>query len=851
METNRNTKISLPEFSLVVLIGASGSGKSTFAKTHFLPTETLSSDFFRGLVSDDENNQAATDDAFDTLHYVAAKRLANLKLTVIDATNVQAFARKSLLQLAKDHHVLPIAIVLDLPEQTCRARNANRKDRNFGDHVIGQQNKQLRQSLRRLKREGFRRIYVLKSAEEINTVEITREKVWVNRKDETGPFDIIGDVHGCFDELKTLLEKLGYQINPNGVIPPTGRKAVFVGDLVDRGPKTPDVLKLVISMVKAGSALCVPGNHDVRLVRALQGKKVKPTYGLSESLEQLSQESPEFKKQAIQFLDSLVSHYVLDQGRLVVAHAGMKEDLAGRTSGAVRAFAIYGETTGETDEFGFPIRYNWANDYRGSATTVYGHTPIPEPEWLNNTLNIDTGCVFGGTLTALRYPEKECVSVPAQKMYTEPVRPLISQSSTLSAQQTHDDMLDITDVLGKRRVNTQWIPNITIREDRAIPALEVMSRFTIDPKWLIYLPPTMSPPQASNQPNLLEHPNEAFDYYQNQGINKLICEEKHMGSRAVVIICKDKSVPHKRFGITSQNIGTCFTRTGRRFFDNDEIETIFLQRIQKAVTKSDLWDALETDWMVLDCELMPWSARAQTLLQEQYAAVGAAANTSLNATIKTLEMAQKNGVDIGDQLTIHQARMKRMQHYQKAYRHYCWPVTHITDFKLAPFHLMATEGAVHYDKTHYWHLETLEKLCTADPDLLFITDSQTVDLTDANSVAQTTTWWEEKTEKGSEGMVVKPTDFLTQGQRGLIQPAIKCRGKEYLRIIYGPEYTTPEQLSQLRFRQVKHKQSMAVREFALGLEGLNRFVQKEPLRQIHECVFGVLALESEPIDPRL
>jgi protein phosphatase len=393
MEPNKN--ISLPEFSLVVLIGASGSGKSTFAKSHFLPTEILSSDFFRGLVSDDENNQAATDDTFDTLHYVAAKRLANLKLTVIDATNVQAFARKSLLQLAKDHHVLPIAIVLDLPEQTCRARNAIRADRNFGDHVIGQQSKQLRQSLKRLKREGFRRIYVLKSEEEINSIEVTREKVWVNRREETGPFDIIGDVHGCFDELKTLLEKLGYQINPDGVTPPKGRKAIFVGDLVDRGPKTPDVLKLVMNMVEAGTALCVPGNHDVRLVRALQGKKVKPTYGLSESLEQLSQESPAFKKQTTQFLDSLVSHYVLDEGRLVVAHAGMKEDLAGRTSGAVRAFAIYGETTGETDDFGLPIRYNWAADYRGTASIIYGHTPIPQPEWLNNTRNIDTGCVFG------------------------------------------------------------------------------------------------------------------------------------------------------------------------------------------------------------------------------------------------------------------------------------------------------------------------------------------------------------------------------------------------------------------------------------------------------------------------
>jgi protein phosphatase len=498
-----------------------------------------------------------------------------------------------------------------------------------------------------------------------------------------------------------------------------------------------------------------------------------------------------------------------------------------------------------------PIRYNWAADYRGTASIIYGHTPIPQPEWLNNTLNIDTGCVFGGALTALQYPEQEWVSVPAAQVYAERVRPLIPPQDTLSAQQTHDDMLDIADVLDKRRVDTPWVPNITIREDRAIPALEVMSRFTIEPKWLIYLPPTMSPPQASTKPDILEHPDEAFDYYRSQGVQQVICEEKHMGSRAVLVICKDETVSRQRFGIPNAGIGACYTRTGRRFFDNNELESTFLQRIQNAVTKSALWDELNTDWMILDCELMPWSARAQELLQNQYAAIGTAANTSLDATIEALKTAQLNGVDIGDQLTKHQGRQERMEQYITAYRHYCWPVTSLNDLKLAPFHLMATEGAVHHDKTHLWHLDTLGKLCAADPDLLFITDAQPVDLTDPNSITNATTWWEERTAKGSEGMVVKPIDFLNQGQRGLIQPAIKCRGREYLRIIYGPEYTTPEQLSQLRHRQVKHKQSMALREFALGLEGLNRFVQKEPLRRIHECVFGVLALEIEPIDPRL
>ena len=845
---SKSIHISIPEIALVVLIGASGSGKSTFAKTHFKPTEVLSSDFFRGLISDDETDQTVTKEAFEALHDIAAKRLANYKLTVIDATSVQESARKPLVALAKQQHVFPIAIVLDMPEALCRQRNKYRPDRNFGGHVIGHQCHQLRRSFKRLKREGFRRIYTLRSEDEVQRVCVTREKVWSNRKDECGPFDIIGDVHGCYDELITLLDKLGYDIRPDQIVPPPGRKAIFLGDLVDRGPKIPHVLDLVMSMVKGNTALCIPGNHDARLVRALRGKRVRPTYGLSESLAQIDARD---RKRYADFLDGLVSHYVLDDGNLVVAHAGMTEEMAGRTSGAVRAFALYGETTGETDEFGLPIRLNWAAGYRGAATVVYGHTPVPRAEWLNDTINLDTGCVFGGALTALRYPEKKCVSVPSVKMYAKPARPLIPATHR-SAQQTHDDMLDIDDVIGKRAVDTFLIPRITIREEHAIAALEVMSRYALDPKWLIYLPPTMSPSKTSSRPGVLEHPDEAFTYYRESGLAQVICEEKHMGSRAVVILCKNGEIARERFGLSEPALGACYTRTGRAFFDDSDLETAFFARLQNAISKADLWNALDTDWIALDCELMPWSARAQQLLQEQYAAVGAAARASLNATLDVLNAAAANGIDVADSLAEYGARARRVDRYIEAYRAYCWPVRGLDDLKLAPFHILATEGAVHRDRAHTWHMETLAKLCLADPDLLHATPYRVVDLNDAQSCHNATTWWEQITSQGREGMVVKPIHFIARNKKGrLIQPAIKCRGREYLRIIYGPEYTTSQNLAKLRQRNVKTKQSLALREFALGLEALNRFVQNEPLRRIHECVFGVLALESEPVDPRL
>lgn len=843
-------KLAIPEFALVVLIGASGSGKSTFARTHFLPTETISSDFCRGLVSDDENNQAATKDAFDVLQYIAAKRLATMKLTVIDATNVQVEARQPLLRLARQYHAVPVAIVLDMPEGVCVARNQHRPDRNFGQRVVAQHRQQLRRSLKGLEREGFRRVYVLRTAAEVAGVTLEREPLWTNRTHEHGPFDIIGDVHGCFDELALLLARLGYEVNSGGVNPPPGRKAIFLGDLVDRGPKIPETLRLVMGMVVAGTALCVPGNHDTKLMRALQGRNVQRTHGLADSLEQLEAEPPEFREQVRAFIHGLISHYVLDEGRLVVAHAGMKESMAGRASAAVRDFALFGETTGETDEFGLPVRYNWAEEYRGPAIVVYGHTPVPQPEWLNRTINIDTGCVFGGALTALRYPEQELVSVPALRQYAVPARPFpATPVSGMTAQQAHDELLDITDVTGKRLISTRLRPNITIREENAIAALEVMSRFAINPKWLVYLPPTMSPSETSAQPGLLEHPAEALAYYQQNGVSQVICEEKHMGSRAVVIVCRDEAAAQARFGVRDEGAGVVYTRTGRRFFQEPALEAAFISRVQRAITTAGLWQEFETSWLLLDCELMPWSAKAQQLLQEQYAAVGAAAQAALGETLVSLGAAAANGVDVAALLERYQARHDQVSCYIKAYRHYCWPVESLADLKLAPFHLLASEGAVHIDKKHLWHMQTLARLCQADPELLQATPYQVVDMTDAASQVEAVQWWTELTSRGGEGMVVKPLDFIVRGERGLVQPAVKCRGREYLRIIYGPEYTA--HLDELRQRGLKAKRSLALREFALGIEALERFVQREPLRRVHECVFGVLALESEPVDPRL
>jgi protein phosphatase len=855
-------RLNVPDLSLVLLIGPSGCGKSTFAAQHFLPTEVISSDRCRALVSDDELDQTATGDAFAVLHFIADKRLARGKLTVIDATNVQERARKPLIELARRHYVMPVAIVFDIPESICQERNRLRSDRDFGPHVIHSQRRDMKRSLGKLQAEGIKQVHILRSPEEVASAAVERRPLWPDRRHDHGPFDLIGDIHGCGDELEELLTLLGYRPVEGVWRHPEGRRAIFLGDLVDRGPRVPDVLRIVMGMVEAGTALCVPGNHDEKLKRALQGQRVQVRHGLEQSLEQLERETPEFRERAARFLDGLVSHYVLDGGRLVAAHAGMREEMQGRAAGAVRAFALFGETTGEMDEFGLPVRANWAAEYRGSALVVYGHTPVYVPEWLNRTINIDTGCVFGGRLTALRYPEKELVSVPARLAYAASRRPFL-EAPALSAQQQVDEVLDLEDVLGQRTLSTRLRPSLVIREENAMAALEVMSRFAANPKWLIYLPPTMSPSETADpekHPGLLEHPAPAFAHYRERGIGQVVCEEKHMGSRAVVLICRDEDAARRRFGVQEEGIGICVTRTGRPFFADtpsgtgagQETEREMLALLHGALERSGFWDKLGTDWVCLDTELMPWSAKAKELIRHQYASVSAAARGAMPEAAATLEGAVRRGVaGTEDLLARFRERGDLAARYTEAWRRYCWPVTSTADLRLAPFHLLATEGTVHADKDHLWHLATLAEICAAAPDLLIATRHRVVDLGDPASEAEAIRWWEEMTEAGGEGMVIKPLAFTPQGNRGLVQPALKCRGREYLRIIYGPEYTLPENLERLRARGLSAKRSLALREFALGVEALERFVRREPLRRVHECVFGVLALESEPVDPRL
>lgn len=865
-------EVEIPELALVLLVGPSGSGKSTFAHKHFQRHEVISFDECRGLVSNDPSDQSSSSDALKLLHFLADIRLRRGLLTVIDATNVSIEDRKGLIAIAKSHDCYSIAIVFDLPEKVCVERNLLRPERSNEPQIIHQQKQSLKRSLGRMLMEGFRACFELTNQEQIDSVVLVKTPLNCDRKSEMGPFDIIGDLHGCCDELELLLDQLGYRSvacsKPLGSelyldrvhMHPDGRRAIFVGDYVDRGPRSVDTLRVVATMAHHGHAFCLPGNHDVKLLRKINGKDVQLKHGLAETMadfDRLPKDArAHFENELRNFIDGLVSHLIFDNGNLVVAHAGLKLQYHGRTSGRVREFCLYGDTTGEVDQYGMPVRLNWAADYRGNAHVIYGHTPVASPEWLNHTANVDTGCVFGGKLTALRYPEKQFVSVPAKKTYCEPSRPFLKNPSKLSAQQQVDLLSDIEETSGKWNVSTNLISNITIQQKNGFAALQALHGSDVDPRWLIYLPPTMSPCETSSESGLLEHPQEVFSYFRSQGVQQVVCQEKHMGSRAVIILCKDHTVAKERFGIEQSSNGVIYSRTGRTFFSDLTLEQTILDQLKLSCEQAGFWDRLQTDWLCLDSEIMPWSAKAVELYKSQNTADGITGNPNLKPVLKP-PLQPQSLPSSGDQPRLSTLMdpfadtRESMERFIAAYRQNCKESDTLQDWRIAPFHLLATEGKLHSDKSHQWHLKQIESLHQANQSLICKTDHLIVNVADKASVEKGIQWWLEKTSAGSEGMVVKPLEWILRSSTGLVQPAIKCRSKEYLRIIYGPDYDTPENIAILRKRELGRKRSLAIKEFALGLEALERFVRHEPLQKVLECIFSVLALENEPVDPRL
>ena len=842
----KGKNIEVPSPGLVVLSGAPGSGKTTFARKHFSATEVLSSDAFRGAVSDDEHSTEASADAFWLMHETARRRLRHRRLTVIDATTASREAREGLRALATECHAQMSAIVFDLPIETALERNAAR-DRVVPERALRRLHRLTRSGAKHLRKMTRGHTAVVTSAQEQDSATVERVPLHCDRRDDHGPFDIVGDVHGCLGELLALVNALGYECGRAGqgwrATHPEGRRLVFVGDLVDRGPANLECLRFA----RDTGAYVIEGNHEAKMRRALKGHEVKRTHGLEETLREVEAGGEEAAAQARAQLEGLPSHVVLDGGRLVVAHAGLPEAMQLGVGGKVDAFAKYGETDGESDVYGLPVRHAWAERYEGRAAVVYGHSVVPEAQWIGNTICIDTGCVFGGALTALRWPERETVSVKAERTYYEPVRPI----ETPQEAQTKG-LMRIEDVTGTQRVETRTMGSIRIDAGHMASAVSVATRFALPAQWLAYIPATMAPCEAAREGARLERPEEAFDEYQAKGVRETVCEIKHMGSRAIVIAGRDAGALARTFGVHAS--GTVYTRTGRRFFDDRD------ERRASSTRCAQAWSALDCGRRSAptgSCSTASWCrgwSSARALVNEHY-------DVPARAGLGTLKKALDASVRAGARKEIAQDTESLAQTLRERLDALGRFEAVVKDYKgregparYAPFSILAGEGKVWALEDRVLQMETLAKLCAGDETLVG-TPWRLVDVEDEQARATATRWWEEITsrEGREEGMVVKPRMQDARGGRGrqAPQPALKVRGREYLRIIYGPDYTREAHLERLRKRGTGAKRALAAREHALGMEGLARVVEGAPLHRRYVCALGVLGLESEPVDPRL
>ncbi|WP_218964350.1 polynucleotide kinase-phosphatase [Bacillus sp. AFS031507] len=862
-------KINLPHAGIVLLVGPSNSGKTTLInqliqEQQIYASEVVSSDQFRVLVSDIEfidwnrrpkyeadalfnEYQQISKEAFEAMDYIIAKRCRLNKLTFIDATHLRDYEREKYLQMAKRYHVPAIAIVLNLAETELLRRDLVR-DFPRGKNRIKQQYQHFKKTLRSIKKEGFRRFYIF-GEEELQVLNVNRlgNPLLI---DVGNGIDFIGDIHGCFEEFREILSKLGYIENEEGYfIHPEGRKILSLGDVMSRGHRSIETLQFFQKHVAAGLAYMIDSNHGWKIARWLDGKDVKLAHGDENVKTEFDEYESKFgkdladrlKEQIRDMLLEAKSHYIIQNNGVNVAvavHAGIKDHYIGKQSPRISDFCRYGDSDG-LDENGKPVRKDWSIAHQSSELILWGHDPRTHPLLVNNTLNIDQGVVFGGNLTAYCFPERKFVSVKAKADYAN-----VSDNPLKVLESKRLAPPNIAKFLEGYSVLTELYGEIAIYADSTKSALDDLSHYTLPLEEIVYLPPTMSPtPKPSSLAGYLEHPIEAFEYYQANGVDTMVVEKKHMGSRGILLLFKNKEIAKDYIG--TETLGSIYTRTGRAFFKK-ELEEQILQELN--IDLSGYFEKYNTDFVLMDAEILPWNLKAKELIMNQYAHVGEMALLDRSKLQEQLKKALDNGKDVSSWLEETSEKIRNAQVFNEVYQKYCWETEGLAGIEIAPFHTLAHSNETFFDKPHTWHMEKNKEFSVLS-DLFMETEYRIVN--DEDSMKSAIEWWEEMTEDGHEGFVVKPESYVARHKGKLLQPAIKVRGRKYLHIIYGIDYLQPENLSRLKQRNAGKKQRNALKEFALGVEAVNRFVRKESLERYHECVLAVLALESDPIDPRL
>ncbi|NRG46313.1 polynucleotide kinase-phosphatase [Bacillus sp. CRN 9] len=863
--------IKIPNAGIVLLIGPSNSGKSTFLlkmvdERSILKSEIASSDEYRQMVGDtdfihwQQHSQDESEVLFQQYHQLSSEAFQLMdaaiearcrlnKTTFVDATHLRDEDRKKYILIAQKLHVPITAVILDISEETLLTRDSER-DQPRGKKRIKQQFHLFKKEKRTIKKEGFNKIYYL-NEEALDHAFIERGKHPLYIEADQG-IDIIGDIHGCFNEMIALLEKLGYEKKGDDLYThPSGRKFLSLGDIMSRGPSSLMTIHFMMKHVDAGLAYMIDSNHGWKIARWLDGRNVNLNHGDEKAAEEidgwlsiLNPETAQYERRKIkEFLFNAPSHYILTKNSLpvlVCAHAGIKDEFIGKQSKIISDFCRYGDTDG-FNESGKPIRKDWFIHHGNGQLIIWGHDPKPQPLQINHTINIDQGVVFGGRLTSFRFPEKKLVSVPSLYNYAG-----TENNPLIEWEKKRLDPPNIANYIKGYTVQTERLNKVKIHEDYVKPAIDLISTSAVPLEQLVYIPPTMSPvPKPSKKADFLEHPEEAIAYYRQNGIETLIAEKKHMGSRAILFIFKDEAASMKYTGLHS--LGTIYTRTGRPFF-NKETEERVLKKLNKDLHKAAYFNKNKTDYLLLDAEIMPWNLKAKELINNQYEHVAKNAKLDRFYIKRQLEESKIEHSILAKWQVENETKIGNAKRFETVYKKYCWEVVDIENIQIAPFHLLAHSNEMLIHHPHEWHMKMNEVLSTISS--LFVQTEYKMIQTEADE-NDVMNWWEEMTADGHEGIVIKPNKFISENKGKLLQPAIKVRGRTYLHIIYGMDYLLPNNLSRLKERNVGKKQRLALQEFTLGIEGISRFVQKETIERVHECVLGVLALESDPADPRL
>lgn len=826
---------SFPQFGALAILAPSAFPVADWARRHFPAHELLDPADCQALLGTTEPHPST--DAYTLAAQAFEMRVKAGRATVFLRAPLEQTARNFLRSASRKANAKLYYLSIDLPEADLRTLVPA-----YDREAWAREAAQIAQNLLFLDKEGIAGHLSITRIADLEALEFSRPPLPCDRRSLSGPFDLIGSVHGCLAELRALLGELGYVSDPATQLPrhPKGRIPVFLGDDGAQGPHGLACLQLIQAMCDAGLAYAVIGNQDRRLLEVLRESPEADPDALAPWW---AAASPEDRQAILAWTAQVPSHLVLDGGRLVAVHGGIRPDMIGRDTPPITAFCTYGSTPGEHALVQSRALADWAAELPEGVTVVFSHQPVVDVQDAGSHVAIDTACLYGGRLSAFRYPERSVVSVPAAKAYAPAEWPEATVQETKAKSELDRWELPVSLLNGEFLVQTAAGYSFSVTNTQFAATVELLQMETVSPRWLIYLPPSMSPPQPATEPGHLEHPHEAFSYYEKKGQTHVVVQEKCAGRRAVVVICRDAAAARKHFGAQDDRIGVVYSRYGRPLLTDPADERELLSQLQAGAEAAGLWEALKTDWLCLEGQLS--GAQFQPGQSEEQARIAAGVAAAWPTTLNMLQGTKATDPDF---LAL-RARMQARGALVERLAGLCAAEARATTWFFTPYHLLAAQSGTFFHQPHAWHTAQLSAFSQGHPTRVRALRSEVLDLQDHDHRRSLVAWWQELSEAGAPGIIVKPVTLELFVNHEYLQPAMKVRGREALRMVYGPFYTEHDLLAHHRTRSLKERRELVIRHFVLGKEALTRFVAGQPHAEVLQIITTHLAISTMDGNP--